>query len=94
MSGDWSLDQRPSALAPTASLVQVIFHSLWYCSGVGCANRSLWRVRQCCRITVCSGSLQLPSPRLKDHVNAAELLPLTSKGSLGAEATELLGADS
>ena len=33
-------------------------------------------------------------PQAENHVNAAELLPLTSKGSLGAEATELLGADS
>ena len=39
--GRWSNAGRAGRLGADASLVQVIFHSLWYCSGVGCANRSL-----------------------------------------------------
>ena len=62
---------RAQRLGAVSSLVQVIFHRRWYCSGMGRANRSLCMVRQCCRITVRSGSQQLPSPKL----NTTSTLP-------------------
>ena len=35
---------RAQRLGAVFSLVQVTFHRRWYCSGIGCANRSLYRV--------------------------------------------------